>query len=120
MSKQRKFVILFFLVLVICFNVSSALAVSELSLCPLCDRAGQIICPEGFEAICSDETANTYEPKCIFYGDKYIPGCWKFVGINKLNFDLMPANMPPSIMIDIIGGGETYTLNREIVGCKKL
>ena len=28
--------------------------------------------------------------------------------------------LTPGSMINVIGGGETYTLNREIVGCKKL
>ena len=88
--------------------------------CPLCNKEGGIICPAGYKAACADEVPGDTKPKCIFYENKYIPGCWKFIGIKKLNVDFLLPNMPPSAMIEIIGGGETYTLNRDIVGCKKL
>ena len=89
-------------------------------VCPLCSMDGIITCPIGFEAACADQIPNITEPKCVFLENKYVPGCWKFVGIKKLDLNFNPSNMPPSFMIDIIGGGETYTVDREAVGCRKL
>ena len=89
-------------------------------LSPLCDMEGGITCPVGFEAGCADELYLETQPKCIFYGKKYIPGCLKFVGIKKIDLNFESLMLTPSSMIKVIGGGETYTLNREIVGCKKL
>ena len=88
--------------------------------CPLCDMNGGIICPDGFEVGCADDLSLATEPKCIFYEDKYIPGCLKFVGIKKIDLNFESLMLSPSSMIKVIGGGETYTLNREIVGCRKL
>ena len=88
--------------------------------CPLCDMNGGIICPNGFEVGCADDLPLVTEPKCIFYEDKYVPGCLKFVGIKKIDLNLEALMLSPSSMIKVIGGGETYTLNREIVGCRKL
>lgn len=90
------------------------------TLCPLCSQDGKVICPLGFEAACADETPGETEPKCVFLGTKYMPGCWKFVGIKKLDFNIGVLNLPASYMAEVIGGGETYTLNREIIGCRKL
>ncbi len=118
---MKSITIFIFILLIQILCTSQSIASPEaISLCPLCTKEGAVTCPDGFQAICQDETPTVYEPKCIFYENKFIPGCWKFVGINKINFNLSPVNMPPSIMIDVIGGGETYTLNREIIGCKKL
>ena len=90
----------------------------DLTICPLCNEEGTITCPLGFKAIClsSDES----EPKCLFLENRYVSGCWKFIGIKKLDLDIGIQNMPPSTMVKIIGGGETYTLNRETIGCRKL
>ena len=114
-----KLTILFFAFLLI--NALNAIAESKtFSVSPLCTMDGEIICPNGFQPNCNDETENKTEPKCLFYENKYVPGCWKFIGIEKIDFSLLPLNMPPSTMIEIIGGGEVYTLNRDIVGCRKL
>lgn len=111
------FLILFFLILIAFAN--KAFAEQEFYLCPLCN-GDKVTCPKGFEAACADLVPGETVPKCIFFENKYIPGCWKFVGKKKLDLSLIPANMPPSTMIKVIGGGEIYTLNREIIGCKKL
>lgn len=120
--KNKKEHILFILFLSIMFT-SGMNAVGEtdsFQICPLCSKDGGITCPVGYEAGCQDETPGDTKPKCLFYGDKYIPGCWKFIGVKKLDFDFPSLGLPPTTMIKITGGGETYTLNREIVGCKKL
>ena len=113
------FSILFFLIF-ITFNSNAVADTSSFTLCPLCSNDGKIICPVGFEAACADNEGEAAEPKCIFLGNKYMPGCWRFVGIKKLDLNLSGLNLPASYMIGVIGGGETYTLNREIIGCKKL
>ena len=111
--------ILILLFLVSCaVNAQTEIEVFELS--PLCDSAGTIICPVGFEAGCADDLSLATQPKCIFYGNKYISGCLKFIGIKKIDLNFEALMLTPSSMIEVIGGGETYTLNREIVGCKKL
>ena len=111
--------ILILLVLVVdSTNAQTQIETFEVS--PLCDMNGGIICPVGFEVGCADDISLATQPKCIFYGDKYIPGCLKFVGIKKIDLNLESLMLTPSSMIEVIGGGETYTLNREIVGCRKL
>lgn len=95
-------------------------AQEDFNLCPLCTDNGNIICPGGFEPACADENPGETEPKCVFLETKYMPGCWKFIGIKKLDFNLDSLMLSPTSMVEIIGGGETYTLNREIIGCKKL
>ena len=87
---------------------------------PLCDMNGGIICPVGSEVGCADDISLATKPKCIFYENKYIPGCLKFAGIKKIDLNFEALMLTPSSMIKVIGGGETYTLNREIVGCRKL
>ena len=62
-------------------NAQTQIEAFEVS--PLCDMNGGIICPEGFEVGCADDASLATEPKCIFYENKYIPGCLKFVGIKK-------------------------------------
>ena len=113
--------ILFYLISLILY-CPHAIAFEELlsQVCPLCTMHGIITCPNGLEAACIDEVPGETQPKCLFYENKYVPGCLKFVGIKKLDLNLLPANMPPSIMINIIGGGETYTLNREIIECRAI
>ncbi len=99
-------------------NAQAGIEAFEVS--PLCDMNGEIICPVGFEIGCADDISLATQPKCIFYENKYIPGCLKFVGIKKIDLNFEALMLTPSSMIKVIGGGETYTLNREIVGCKKL
>lgn len=114
---KKLFLLIFFIECLITKAVSAE--VETFLISPLCERE-TITCPDGYEAACADKISNDTKPKCLFYGDKYIPGCWKFVGIKKLDFSLFPANMPPTTMVKITGGGEVYTLNREIIGCRKL
>ena len=92
----------------------------EYSLCPLCTVDGSVICPEGFEAKCAGKNSHGTKPKCIFLGNKYVPGCWKYVGIEKLDLSFLAKKFPPSLMVEVVGGGEKYTLNREIVKCGKI
>ena len=110
------------LILVFLFisRVNAQTQAETFELSPLCDTNGEITCPVGFKAGCADDTSLATEPKCIFYDNKYISGCLKFVGIKKIDLNLEALMLSPSSMIKVIGGGETYTLNREIVGCKKL
>ena len=112
------------LLTLIFFTITSTIAAnaekSSISICPLCSNQGELICPLGFEAACQNETPGDTEPKCILLEKKYMPGCWKFVGIKKMDINFDSLKMPPSTMIKIIGGGETYTLNRETIGCRKL
>lgn len=87
---------------------------------PLCTIHGEITCPIGFEVACSNGLIEDTQPKCVFLGRNYVPGCWKFVGINKLDFILPGESFAQSAMVKITGRGETYNLNRETIGCKKL
>ena len=113
-----------FILLLIFLFASSCKVFSEISLfevCPLCTNNGSIICPVGYEVGCKDETPGETEPRCLFLGSKYVPGCWKYEGVEYIDFSLVNANMPPSTMIKINNDGvKKYTLNREIVGCKKI
>ena len=109
--------ILFFLV--VC-DSNAQTQIEDFEVSPLCNMSGEIICPDGFKIGCADELSLTTQPKCIFYGEKFIPGCLKFVGMKKVDLNLESLMISPDSMIKVIGGGETYTLNREIVGCKKL
>ena len=112
--------ILVFLFLFV-IDIKAQTQIETFVTCPLCDMNGGIICPDGFEVSCLDDLSlATQQPKCIFYGDKYIPGCLKFVGIKKIDLGLEKLMLTPGTMVEVIGGGETYTLNREIVGCRKL
>ena len=108
--------VLFFLII---GSVKAQTEIEAFELSPLCDINGGIICPVDFEVGCADDLSLATEPKCIFYEDKFIPGCLKFVGIKKIDLDFESLMLTPGSMIKVIGGGETYTLNREIVGCKK-
>ena len=107
-------VLFFFFVGVV--NAQTQIKTFELS--PLCDMDGEVICPVGFEVGCSSKEAT--EPKCIFYEGRFISGCLQFVGIKKIDLNFEALMVTPGSMIEVIGGGETYTLNREIVGCRKL
>lgn len=89
-------------------------------VCPICTTDGQLICPVGFEAVCQNEVQDKTEPKCLFQGNQYIAGCWKYAGYKKLDFNFLQPPPPSTMMIEVIGGGEIYTLNREIIGCKRL
>ena len=90
------------------------------NLCPLCSMSGDVICPGGFEPACEGEIPYSIEPKCIFFGNKYVPGCLKFIKIEKLDLGFEKMKLTPGTMVEVIGGGETYTLNRETIGCRKL
>ena len=92
----------------------------DFDLCPLCDQFGEIICPNGYEAACASDEIPGPVPKCLLHNAKLIPGCWQFIGVQKIDLGLEHLMPFPNSMVEIIGGGETYTLNREIVGCKKL
>lgn len=114
------FLLLLFSLFVFSTNLTANSETKPFILCPLCNNDGKIICPSGFEAACQNEIPGDTEPKCILFGKKYMPGCWKFVGIKKLDLDFSGLMLSPSAMVKIIGGGETYTLNRDIIGCRKL
>lgn len=115
-----KFILMVLILLIA--NLKGFCETESVILCPLCDKDGKIICPSGYEAACQDEAPSEgkTEPKCLILGRKYMPGCWKFVGVKKLDLDFSGLMLSPTSMIEIIGGGETYTLNRDIIGCKKL
>lgn len=112
-----------YLVIIIIVPCSNSLAQNDLEsvqVCPLCTSNGKLICPNGFEVFCQNEIPDDTVPNCLFLQNKYTPGCLKYVGKNKLDFGFSKLNLPPTVMINIIGGGETYTLNRETIGCRKL
>lgn len=120
---MRKNKALKLLAILFCFAITNQIAYAEggeFSVCPLCSNTGEVLCPLGSTAGCINDTPEETIPKCVFYGDRYVAGCWKFIGIKKLDLDFSKLGMPPSLMIDVIGGGETYTLNRETIGCRKL
>lgn len=112
-------VILSLLILFVC-DIKAQAVTDDFVVSPLCDINGTIVCPVGYEAGCADESLKSTEPKCIFYNEKFISGCLKFVGVKKIDINFETLMLSPGSMVKIIGGGETYTLNREIVGCKKL
>ena len=115
-----KSVFVLVMILLLFTNLIAKGETESFNMCPLCSNQGELICPLGFEAACQNETPGDTEPKCILLEKKYMPGCWKFVGIKKLNLDFSGLMLSPTAMIEVIGGGETYTLNRDIVGCRKL
>ncbi len=94
--------------------------IDDFELSPLCDSNGALVCPLGYEAGCANGGSLSTEPKCIFYGDKFISGCLKFEKIQKIDLNFENLMLSPGSMIEVIGGGETYTLNREAVGCRRL
>ena len=120
-KSNLKFILGILVLLLLLTNDTDAqTGIEAFEVSPLCDMDGGIICPVGFEIGCADDLSLATEPKCIFYEGKYIPGCLKFVGIKKIDLNFESLMLSPSSMIKVVGGGETYTLNREIVGCKKL
>lgn len=111
------------LALAFLLNINSAIAEDSIGffdLYPLCTMEGTLTCPDGFDVACENENPNDTEPRCLFFENKYVPGCWKFVGHKNIDFSLVPKNMPPSTMIKVTGSGGVYTLNRDTIGCKKL
>ncbi|MBI1857994.1 MAG: hypothetical protein HYR97_02630 [Candidatus Melainabacteria bacterium] len=113
---MKTIISLIFLVSYMIFPINSLAEIFD--LCPVCTVKGELLCPSGYEAACEQDDTEIHEPKCIFYGNRYVSGCLKFVGVNKLdlNFD----TLLPGSKVELIGGGETYTLNRETVGCRRL
>ncbi len=93
--------------------------IEEFKLSPLCTKNGNIICPEDYVAACADETPGDTIPRCLLLSDKYIPGCWKFAGHKSIDFSLIPTNLPASAMVKVTGDGDIFTLDRDIIGCKK-
>ena len=119
--KKIKFILSILILLFLVIDDTNAQTpIETFEVSPLCDMSGSIICPVGFEAGCVGGISLEVQPKCIFYEDKYIPGCLKFVEVKKIDLNFESLMLSPSSMIKVIGGGETYTLNREIVGCRKL
>lgn len=108
------------------FLSTSLIALSQSEqfiISPLCTMQGEIRCPEGFKAACSDEKAEGTIPKCVFLGKNYVPGCWKFIRKQKIDFTIPSEGLRAVAHesdVKIIGGGETYNLNRETIGCRKL
>ncbi len=92
----------------------------QFKLSPLCTKNGNIICPEDYIAACADEKPGDTVPRCLLLNDKYIPGCWKFTGHKSIDFSLIPVNLPASAMVKITGDGDIFTLDRDIIGCRKL
>ena len=92
----------------------------DFSMCPLCDRLGNVTCPFGYEAGCQRLNAEISEPKCIFLENTYVSGCLTFIGIKKIEGLDVLFMLGPNVKAEITGGGETYTLNREAIGCKRL
>ena len=115
-----RFLSLLILLILFTRSVVAQTQADSFELSPLCDVSGAIICPSGFEAGCADGVSLVLQPKCIFYEGKYIPGCLKFEKIEKIDLNFEKLMLSPGSMIEVIGGGETYTLNRETVGCRKL
>ena len=111
------FLVLFFLVV---GSINAQTEIETFVLSPLCDMNGKLTCPDGFEVGCADDLSGVTKPQCIFYEGKYVSGCLKFIGIQKIDLNLEALMISPGSMVKIIGGGETYTLNKETVGCRKL
>lgn len=108
-------IILFLVFQIICMPFVKA---EDFTMCPLCTKEGEITCPNGYAPACNDKVPFNSKPTCIFYGDRFVSGCWKFEKMQKLDLGL--DKLFPGAKVEIIGGGQTYTLNREIVGCRKL
>ena len=110
---MKKFLFIFYFFCIF-FNFLFARAES-FNICPLCLTDGVITCPDGYEPACPEEEL---KPKCVFYEKRYVPGCLQFIGLKKIDLGYLKFNLPSSYMVQIVGGGETFTLNREIIGCK--
>lgn len=110
----------FLLLLIFCFSLPiSALEIGPSSVYPICSKHGEIVCPDDFSPYCPDDKELKSEPKCVLIGSMFVPGCWQFIGIKKIDLGLEKMMLSPTTMVKVIGGGETYTLNRETVFCKK-
>lgn len=97
----------------------SALEIGPSSVYPVCSKSGEIVCPDNYLPFCPENKEKSASPKCIQLGSMFVPGCWQFEGIKKIDLGLEKMMLSPSTMVKVIGGGETYTLNRETVFCKK-
>ena len=93
-----------------------AYEMEQIKLCPMCTKEGAIICPFGFKPWCNSNAQE--KPLCLYYGNKYLPGCFKFVGKTNLNF-VFPESLIPGFTAKVTGGGDTFTLNTDTVSCKK-
>ena len=121
MKKNIEITMLTLVILLALVSYKANAESNSFDVCPLCTNDGTIICPVGYKVGCKDEAPGETEPRCLFLGSKYIPGCWKYEGIEYIDFSLSNLNMPPSTMVKINNDGvKKYTLNREIVGCTKL
>ena len=118
--KKNKLLLLSILFYLATINQIASTEDGPFFVCPVCSNTGEVLCPPDSTAGCINATPEETVPKCVFLENKYVAGCWKFIGTKKLDFDFTKLNMPPSVMINVIGGGETYTLNRETIGCRKL
>lgn len=116
------------LLIVFLFSSLGPTKAEDASIYPRCDKEGKLLCPSGYEPACKEEieadlkpasTVKT-EPKCFFYIDKQIPCCMKFAGVKKIDLGLEKLMLSPTAMVKVIGGGETYTLDREAIFCKKI
>lgn len=116
-----KFFLKILLLLIFLISINNAHSEDEVfSICPLCTQYGKITCPDGLEVFCENKIQNETEPKCIFLGKSYVPGCWMAAGYKKMDLSLLNFNLPSSAMVKITGDGQVYTLDREIIGCRKV
>lgn len=98
---------------------ASALEIGPSSVYPVCIK-GEIACPDNFLPYCPEDKEKSGTPKCVQIGSMFIPGCWQLVGIKKIDLGFEKMMLSPTTMVKVIGGGETYTLNRETVFCKRI
>lgn len=111
----------FLLIILSCFlQPVFAIEIGPSSVYPVCSKSGDIICPDNFSPYCPEDKENKGIPKCVLIGSMFIPGCWQFEGIKKIDLGLEKMMLSPTTMVKVIGGGETYTLNRETVFCKRI
>lgn len=112
---------LFYLLFLVSYFLlpASALEIGPSSVYPVCSKSGEVVCPDNFSPYCPEDKEIKGTPKCILIGSMFVPGCWIFVGIKKIDLGLEKMMLSPTTMVKVIGGGETYTLNRETIFCKK-
>ncbi len=119
MNKIKRF-FLSLLLIFVCFNSFCLAQDKDTSISPICSKTGNLICPENYVPDCIRKEDEKIDPRCVFYMNKYMPFCAKFAGIKKIDLGLEKLMLSPSTMIKVIGGGEAYTLNNEIIFCKRI